>query len=100
MTAKQLEDIYNLIKLEDDGVAAALDRYSPVELQTALTKLGEPFKLSFTQRMMARAFSIDVPTEVNRFTRLIREVLTKKEAQQEPPAEVHIEAGFLPENLK
>ena len=76
------DSIYQLIKLEDASMALALDKYTPLELETALVNLSEPIKLSFTQRMMARAFGIDVSAEVTRFTRLLREILMKKEAQQ------------------
>jgi len=100
MTMIKPDEIYGLIKLEDPGVMAALANYSSVELQAALTKLSEPIKLSFTQRMMARAFSIDVNSEIGRFTRLIRETLTKKELAQEVAEVDRIEAGFLPQNLK
>lgn len=100
MTTIRPDEIYSLIKLEDTGVMAALDNYSNVELQAALIKLSEPIKLSFTQRMMARAFTIDVNAEIGRFTRLLREMLTKKELAQEVAEVERIEAGFLPQNLK
>lgn len=99
MTIKS-EEIYQLIKLEDNDVVVALDKYNNIELETALSKLSEPIKLSFTQRMMARAFSIDVSMEISRFVRLIRETLMKKEAAQEVARVEQIEAGFLPQNLK
>lgn len=97
----QIDEIYNLIKLEDEAAtAAALDRYTTLQLEIALVTLSEPVKLSFSQRMMARAFSIDVPAEINRFTKLVRETLTNKEIDQELALVAHIEAGFLPQNLK
>ena len=93
----QIDDIYSLIEIEDDAAAsAALERYSAMQLETALVMLSEPIKLSFAQRMMARAFGIDVPVSIDRFTRLIRDTLTKKEAEQELALITHIEAGFLP----
>lgn len=100
MTTVTPEEIYQLIKLEDDGVRAGLERFTSIELQSALNKLSEPVKLSFLQRMMVRAFSLDVPAEIDRFTRLIRETLTKKEAQQDLAQKDHLELGFLPSSLK
>lgn len=97
----QIDEIYSLVKLEDEAAtAAALDRCTALQLELALVTLSEPVKLSFSQRMMARAFGIDVPAEINRFTKIIRETLTKKETEQELALMAHIEAGFLPQNLK
>lgn len=97
----QIDEIYTLIRLEDAAAtAAALDRCTAMQLETALVTLSEPMKLSFAQRMMVRAFCIDVPAEIDRFTKLIRETLTKKETEQELALVAHIEAGFLPQNLK
>lgn len=93
----QIDDIYSLTQIEDDAAtSAALERYSAIQLEMALSTLSEPIKLSFAQRMMARAFGIDVPVAIDRFTRLIRDTLTKKEAAQELALMAHIEAGFLP----
>ena len=73
-----IEDIYNLIRIDNDGAKAILERYNVPVLESALDRLSEPIRLSFAQRMMAKAFNLDIPGEINRFTRLLQETIVKK----------------------
>jgi len=89
------QEVIGLLKADDDTIRVKMDEYQLEELQALVEKLAEPVKLSFTQRAMARAFMIDVPTEQNRLTRLAKEAIELKATNRSLALDQHDEESAL-----
>lgn len=71
----EIAELLEIVKQDDETALASLAKYPVDDLKTALTRLSEPIKLSFTQKMIARTFGIDVTAEQTRFLELLNKAI-------------------------
>jgi hypothetical protein len=68
-------EIVSLIKSDDITVTNKLKGVSKEDLLQIKARLQEPTKLSYTQRIMAKAFGISIESERQRFNRIFDQLL-------------------------
>jgi hypothetical protein len=76
------QDILSLVRENDDVISQKLSELTTEDLTKLKETLAKPIRLSYSQRMLARAFGIGIDAEQKRFSRLTEQILSSRISQQ------------------